>query len=63
MEKSKQEANTEFKQGNYQGAVENFTECLGLDDLNDAYNATILYNRASAYHKLKDYKRAMEDCN
>lgn len=49
--------------GNFQGAVDNFTECLGLDDLNDAYNATILYNRASAYHKLKDFKKAMNDCD
>ena len=40
-----------------------FGQCLEIDPLNGVYNQTIHFNRASAYHKLREYEKANADCD
>ncbi|XP_033119662.1 tetratricopeptide repeat protein 12-like [Anneissia japonica] len=55
----KEQGNIEFKAGNFNKAVEYYTQ--GLDCLRDM---VVLYtNRAQAYNKLGQYESAIEDCN
>ena len=52
LEKAKKDGTDAFSAGNYVEAIERFSECLEIDKLNNSYNQTILFNRASAFLKL-----------
>lgn len=49
MEKLKKEAGECFSSGQFQNAIELFSECLQLDPLNKQYNQTVFFNRALAF--------------
>ncbi|XP_072048501.1 tetratricopeptide repeat protein 12-like [Amphiura filiformis] len=54
----KEKGNDQFKAGNYQMAIEHYTE--GMNHLKDM---VVLYtNRAQAYNRLGDYDNALKDC-
>lgn len=63
LDQAKEEANTLFKNGNLEAAIEAFTQCLDLDPLNFNFNATIYLNRAIAHSKLKNNLEALGDLN
>lgn len=63
LEDTKQRADTEVKSQKFDEAVKLYTECLQLDPQLKKYNATIYYERASAYMSLKNYKDALTDIN
>jgi len=63
LEKVKKEGTDAFAAGNFKEAIEKFSECLLLDNLNNAYNQGILFNRASAYLKLGQRDLALKDLN
>ncbi|KAF2226842.1 hypothetical protein BDZ85DRAFT_247214 [Elsinoe ampelina] len=63
LEKGKEEGNTHFKLGRYQKAVETYTDALSIDPLNKGTNSKILQNRALCYTKLKQWTKAIEDCD
>lgn len=55
----RQIGNEEFQKGNFHGAVKSYTKCLGMK----VKNYTAFSNRAMAYLKLKDFRRAETDCD
>ena len=55
----KEEAAAVFKEGNLEEAIKKFEECLALDELNAAFNATILLNISIAQVKLKQNELAI----
>ena len=59
IENVKKEGTDAFSMGNYPVAIEKFTECLALDPLNNSYNSTLLFNRASAHMKLSKNTEAL----
>lgn len=63
LEKLKKEGTDAFQLGQFKEAVERFSECLELDPLNNNYNSTILFNRASAYARQCMNKEALADLN
>lgn len=63
LNKMKEEGNSNYKSGRWQAAIEKYTEALGVDPANKATNAKILQNRALCYNKLKDYQKAIQDCD
>ena len=65
MDSKKAEGNALFQQGEAkaQEAYDKYTECLALDPSNTAYAAVILGNRAAASMKLKQWDKAIEDCD
>lgn len=65
----KEEANSLFKSGNYEEAINKYTECIAIDENNKRFHAIIYTNRATALVKqdkqeeaLKDLDKAIE-CN
>ena len=48
LDKLKKEGTDAFSSGQYKEAVERFSECLEIDPLNNLYNKTVLFNKASA---------------
>eukprot|EP01138_Halocafeteria_seosinensis_P013512 gb/GECG01013800.1/.p1 GENE.gb/GECG01013800.1/~~gb/GECG01013800.1/.p1 ORF type:complete len:571 (+),score=117.18 gb/GECG01013800.1/:1-1713(+) len=62
LDNLKQSGNDAFKNGRANEAIEKYTEALGLDRENDAYNTALYANRAAAYMKLRKYKEAADDC-
>ena len=64
MEARKQEGNTLFAtEGKAAEAVEKYTEALAIDPANTAFAAVLLANRAAAYIKLRQWDKAVEDCD
>ncbi|KAK4055964.1 hypothetical protein OIO90_002957 [Microbotryomycetes sp. JL221] len=63
LDSTKDSGNEAFKAGRLDDAVAKYTEALAIDEDNDAINATLLSNRATAYLKLKNYDQALADCN
>lgn len=55
----KEAASEIFKEGKFAEAIESFEECLKLDDLNAAYNSTLLLNIAIAHNKLDKKEEAI----
>lgn len=55
----RERGNAEFKVGNFHAAVKCYTKCLGLK----GKNYVAFSNRAMAYIKLKEFARAVVDCN
>ncbi|KAH9084387.1 hypothetical protein LEN26_020856 [Aphanomyces euteiches] len=56
-------ANNTFKAGNYDSAILLYSKALQLDKEHNAYNATMLSNRAAAYMALNLFYKALDDCN
>lgn len=63
LDRMKEEGNKEYKSGRWQAAVEKYTEALEVDPLNKGTNSKILRNRALCFVKLKEYTRAIDDCD
>jgi len=54
-----------YKQGNYQEAIDRWSDCLKLDPRNKMINSRLLCNRATAYSYLipSNLKAAIKDCD
>ena len=64
IEAKKQEGNTLFTtEGKAAEAVEKYTEALAMDPSNTAVAAVLLANRAAAHIKLKQWDKAIDDCD
>lgn len=63
LERGKEEGNKAFKAGQYAKAVELYTEALAVDPTNKGTNSKILQNRALCQSKLKQWSKAIEDCD
>lgn len=75
MERAKEEANTAFKAGNTEEAIELYTKALdlasegaypgdqGQEGKANGYRAVLYSNRATANSKLGKHNEAIEDCN
>ncbi|PSK38154.1 DnaJ subfamily C member 7 [Elsinoe australis] len=63
LERGKEEGNKAFKAGQYAKAVELYTEALAVDPTNKGTNSKILQNRALCQSKLKQWGKAIEDCD
>lgn len=59
----KTDATALFTALKFQPAIEKFTQCLALDELNYPYNSTIHMNIALALCKLKKYEEALPYLN
>ncbi|KEQ73737.1 TPR-like protein [Aureobasidium namibiae CBS 147.97] len=62
LDRTKEEGNGYFKSGKYQQAVDTYTSALEIDPQNRGTNSKILQNRALCYTKLKEWQKAIEDC-
>ncbi|KAI5200793.1 TPR-like protein [Aureobasidium subglaciale] len=62
LDRMKEEGNGYFKTGKYQQAVETYSSALEVDPQNRGTNSKILQNRALCYTKLKEWQKAIEDC-
>lgn len=62
LDRTKNTGNAEYKAGHYASAIEKYTEALEIDPLNKSINSKLLQNRALCHSQLKDYKKAIEDC-
>ncbi|KAH0367597.1 TPR-like protein, partial [Aureobasidium melanogenum] len=62
LDRTKEEGNNYFKSGKYEQAVETYTSALEIDPQNRGTNSKILQNRALCYTKLKEWQKAIEDC-
>eukprot|EP01035_Chromulina_nebulosa_P027278 gene27278-35844_t len=58
-EEERNRGNQEFKNGNFPSAVKFYTKCLGLK----SRNFIAFSNRAMAYIKMKEFHRALNDCD
>jgi len=56
-EELKNQGNEEFKNKNYTGAIQKFTQSLELQQ-----NEAVYSNRAFAYISINEYKKAIDDC-
>jgi DnaJ family protein C protein 7 len=63
IETLKEKANEVFKSGNYQEAIEKYTNLLELDPKNKCFNSTIYANRALCQQKLGNTMEALQDIN
>ncbi len=59
----KERATELFKKGEIQAALDKFMECIELDELNQNYNATIYFNMALCFTKLKKNEDALKCLN
>ncbi len=62
LEVRKKAGDEAFKRGQYQEAVDAWTECLGVDPALRAFNAKLHNNRATAFGKLRRHQEAVDDC-
>lgn len=63
LNRMKEDGNGEYKAGRWQAAIGKYTEALQVDPANKATNSKILQNRALCYSKLKEYGKAIADCD
>ncbi|EME50157.1 hypothetical protein DOTSEDRAFT_68876 [Dothistroma septosporum NZE10] len=63
LDKMKEEGNAHFKSGRYQRAIDVYNTALEVDPTNKGTNSKILNNRAMCWTRLKQYSKAMEDCD
>lgn len=62
-EKLKEQGNEEFKNENWDSAIDFYTQAIKLAESDSRELATYLKNRAAAYLKKQKYEDAMKDCN
>lgn len=62
LDRMKAEGNAEYKAGRWQSAVDKYTGALEVDPSNKGTNSKLLQNRALCLIKLKEYERAIGDC-
>lgn len=62
LERMKSEGNADYKKGQWQAAMDKYTQALDIDPMNKGTNAKLLQNRAMCNLKLKKYEQAIEDC-
>ena len=63
LHSAKEAANASFKNGNYEDAINKYTECLRLDEENKMFMSIIYTNRATALMKQEKYEAALKDLN
>ena len=63
LDRLKEEGNDFFKRGRYQQAIDVYTSALEVDAGNRGTNSKILNNRAMCFSKLKQWTKALEDCD
>ena len=63
VEELKEKGNQAIKESNFDESIKIYDEALLVDPNNKKLNSVILSNRALAYVKKKEYKKAMEDVN
>ena len=61
IEKTRLEGNKLFMQSKFQEAINIYTSCIDKTEGTDSFDPTLLSNRASAYLRLRQYNKAMED--
>jgi stress-induced-phosphoprotein 1 len=59
MTSPKELGNEEFKQKNYEKAIEYYTQAIEENPMDH----TIYGNRSASYHNLKNYDKALEDAD
>jgi stress-induced-phosphoprotein 1 len=57
VEELKSKGNNAFSNGQYEEAVNYFTDAIAMDEI----NAILFSNRSAAYASLKDYRNALKD--
>ncbi|KAL2271873.1 hypothetical protein VTJ83DRAFT_1244 [Remersonia thermophila] len=62
LDRMKEEGNQQYKAGQWQAALDLYTQALGVDPANRGTNSKILQNRALCRIKLKQYDEAIADC-
>lgn len=62
LHRMKEDGNTAYKAGRWQSAIDKYSEALQVDPANKSTNSKILQNRALCYNRLKDYEKAISDC-
>ncbi|TFJ88358.1 hypothetical protein NSK_000707 [Nannochloropsis salina CCMP1776] len=62
LDAKKKEGDTCFTQGQYQPAIDAWTEALAVDPSQKAVNAKMFNNRATAYAKMRKHTEAVADC-
>lgn len=63
VEELKEKGNQAIKESNFDESIKIYDEALLVDPNNKKLNSVILSNRALAYVKKKEYKKALEDVN
>lgn len=63
LDRMKEEGNKEYKAGQWQAAIDKYTEALKIDPTNRGINSKLLQNRALCEVKLKQYDAAIADCD
>ena len=63
FEDCKERANAAYKEGKYEEAIINFTECLQINLGYRMYDAIIYCNRSLAYMQVKKFHEALSDIN
>ena len=59
----KEKASESFKKGDIQAAIDQFEDCLDLDELNISYNSTIYLNIALGFSKQNKNEEALKMLN
>jgi DnaJ homolog subfamily C member 7 len=59
----KEKASESFKKGDIQAAIDQFQDCLDLDELNISYNSTIYLNIALGFSKQNKNEEALKMLN
>ncbi|XP_049879215.1 protein unc-45 homolog B [Pectinophora gossypiella] len=59
----KNKGNEAFKAENFEEAISLYSKAISLSDKDSRDAATYLKNRAAAYLKIKDYDKAIKDCD
>lgn len=62
LTKLKEFGNEAFKAGDFQNALENYTEALCVDLLHKKTNSKLYFNRATVQAKLGDVQKCIDDC-
>ncbi len=62
IQRLKEEGNANFKGGNYQTAVDRYSEALKLDSGDKSVKSVLLKNRAAVHLKTGDFSAAERDC-
>ncbi|KKA31022.1 hypothetical protein TD95_004118, partial [Thielaviopsis punctulata] len=62
LDRMKEQGNNEYRAGQWQAAIDRYTEALTIDPANRGTNSKLLQNRALCRIKLREYEEAIADC-